>query len=441
MRSLKLLWLLFAKEWHELQASRAYWLLLLIIGPLLGQSFISAINLYAEASGINGAPAALPQGLTPLDGILVPTFGAYDLAVTLLFPFVAIRLLAAERESGAWKLALQFPASPGVMIAAKVLALLVGWLVAWLPGLIAVVLWKSYSGHVYWPELLNLLLGHWLRMLLSGGLALAAAALAESAASAAIVTLSFTLGTWALDFIALGRGGWLATLAAYTPTAALRFFEQGLLRLSTALVLLALAAAGFALTAVWLQSGKSWRKRLVETAALLGIAVVTVNLVTALRASWDVSENRRNSFSLSEEAGLRQITAPLHISVNLAAEDPRLMDFERSILNRLRRVLPQLTVDYVAQSRTGLFEGSGEHYGEIWYEYNGRKLMNRSTIEPVVVAELLQLAGVQRVQFSNEPVFPGYPLAATPSGARLIFYLLWPLAVLLTWWFIRHRRR
>jgi sulfite exporter TauE/SafE len=82
-------------------------------------------------------------------------------------------------------------------------------LVAWLPGLIAVVLWKSYGGHLHWPELLNLLLGHWLRMLLSGGLALAAAALAESAASAAIVTLSFTLGTWALDFIALGVAvGW-----------------------------------------------------------------------------------------------------------------------------------------------------------------------------------------------------------------------------------------
>jgi len=35
-----------------------------------------------------------------LDGILVPTFGAYDLAVTLLFPFVAIRVIAAEKESG-----------------------------------------------------------------------------------------------------------------------------------------------------------------------------------------------------------------------------------------------------------------------------------------------------------------------------------------------------
>src|SRR5262249_55998013 len=80
-----------------------------MIGPLVGQGFITAVNLYAEVSGIGGGPAALAQGLSPLDGILVPAFGAYDLAVTLLFPFVAIRLVSAEKDSGAMKLALQFP--------------------------------------------------------------------------------------------------------------------------------------------------------------------------------------------------------------------------------------------------------------------------------------------------------------------------------------------
>src|SRR5262245_49428198 len=100
---------LLAKEWRELLAARPYWLLILIIGLLVGQSFITAVNLYAEASGIGGGAAALAQGLSPLDGILVPTFGAYDLALTLLFPFVAIRMFAAEKESGAWKLLLQFP--------------------------------------------------------------------------------------------------------------------------------------------------------------------------------------------------------------------------------------------------------------------------------------------------------------------------------------------
>src|SRR6202008_1770664 len=101
---------LLAKEFRELLASRAFWLLLLFVGFLVGHSFITAVGLYTEMSG-NGGPAALPQGLTPLDGILVPTWGAYDLAATLLFPFVAIRLIAAEKESGALKLLLQLPGS------------------------------------------------------------------------------------------------------------------------------------------------------------------------------------------------------------------------------------------------------------------------------------------------------------------------------------------
>jgi hypothetical protein len=88
-------WLrLLAKEWRELMRSRAYWILLLLVGPLVGNGFITAVNLYAEASGIGGGAAALSEGLTPLDGLLVPTFGAYDLAVSLLFPFVVIRLVA-----------------------------------------------------------------------------------------------------------------------------------------------------------------------------------------------------------------------------------------------------------------------------------------------------------------------------------------------------------
>src|SRR5215471_18941928 len=105
------IWLLAVKEFRELLNSRAYWLLLLMIGPMVGQAFIAAVNLYAEVSGSGGGPAALPQGLSPLDGIPAPTFGSYDLAVTLLFPFVAIRLVSVEKESGALKLMLQAPGS------------------------------------------------------------------------------------------------------------------------------------------------------------------------------------------------------------------------------------------------------------------------------------------------------------------------------------------
>jgi ABC-2 type transport system permease protein len=441
LRSLSRLPILFGKEWRELTASRAYWLLLIAVGPLVGHGFINAVDLYAEASGAGGGPAALPQGLTPLDGMLAPTFGAYDLAVTLLFPFVAIRLIAAEKESGALKLGLQLPSSIGEMVAAKTMALVAGWLIAWLPGLIAVVVWKAYGGHLYGPETLNLLLGHWLRMLLSGGVAIAAAALAESAASAAIVTLGFTIGTWALDFIAAGRGGWLAALAVYTPAAALRFFERGLLRLSVVIVTLALALAGFAVAAVWLHTGRKFGARLLRVAVLLSLVAVVVWLGSLARASWDLSENRRNSFPRADEAALRQIREPMRVTINLAAEDPRLMDYERGVLNKMRRVLPRLEVVYAAQSRTGLFEGAEERYGEIWYELGGRKAMNRSTTEPIVLEQLYQLAGIAAPAPSDEPVFPGYPLAAHPKGARLVFYALWPLAVILAWRLARHRRR
>ncbi len=441
LRSLSLLPLLLTKEWRELMASRAYWLLLVFIGPLVGNSFITAVNLYAEASGIGGGSAALAQGLTPLDGILVPTWGAYDLAVTLLFPFVAIRLVSSEKESGAWKLALQLPASLSTAMTAKVLALLIGWLAAWLPGLIALGLWKSYGGHIYWPETLNLLLGHWLRMLLSAGVAMAAAALAESAASAAIVTLGFTLGTWALDFIAAGRGGWLAEVAAYTPVAALRWFEQGLLRLSTVVVMLAIALAGFGLAVVWQHTGRKLPDRCWRTVVVLTWIIIFAGLpATLTRESLDTSENRRNSFPRADEMALRQIHKSLRITINLAPEDPRLMDYERNILNKLKRLLPCLTADFAAQSRTGLFEtggADGERYGEIWYEMAGRKVMNRSTTEPIVLEQLYELAGVSAPAKTDEPEFPGYPLAAHPKAARLIFYALWPLIACLAWWLAR----
>jgi ABC-type transport system involved in multi-copper enzyme maturation permease subunit len=431
---------LIAKEWRELMASRSYWLLMIMIGPLVGHGFITAVGLYAEASGSSGGPAALAQGLTPLDGILVPTFGAYDLAATFLFPFVAIRIIAAEKQSGGLKLLLQLPGSLATKVTAKALALLSGWFVTLLPGLLAIVLWKSYGGHLHAPETLNLLLGHFLRAALSAGIAVAAAALAENAASAAIVTLGFTVGTWALDFIAAGRGGFLQQLAAYTPTATLRFFEHGLLRLNILIAMLAISVAGFALAGVWLHTGRTWRFRFLGTLALALILVFVIAGANGVRASWDASENRRNSLSRADEVALSQIRQPLKITVVLSPEDPRLADFEQNVLRKLRRVLPRLDVDYSSNSRTGLFEKPEDHYGEIWYEMNSQKTMERSTIEEIVLEQIYKLAGMNPPAHAEENSFSGYPLSATARGASWLFYSLWPLMTIAAWWILNRSR-
>jgi ABC-type transport system involved in multi-copper enzyme maturation permease subunit len=409
---------LIGKELRELAASRAYWLLLLMIGPLVGHAFITAVDSYSEAS----APGALAQGLSPLDGIFVPSLDAYDIALTLLFPFVAIRLVAQEKESGALKLMLQSPANVAEMMAAKGIALLLGWLIAWVPGFAEILLWKLYGGSIYMPELTALHIGYLLRSLLGAGIAVAAGAIARSAASAAIATLGFTVGTWALEFVAEGRGGWLHTLASYTPTAALRYFEQGLLRLDIMLVMLITGLTGFALAAAWVREAPRWRRSIMVIIA----AAAVVCTASFGQPSWDLTENRRNSFPPRDEAALRQIHLPLRVTVNLAPEDPRLSDLDRNVLSKLQRVMPRVDIDYTARTRSGLFEG--DHYGEVWYEIEGRKTMLRSTTEPIVLETIFKLAGIAPPPPSSD-AYTGHPLRAQPTAAAAIYYFLWPIVV------------
>ena len=100
---------LLAKELWQIVGGRALWTMLLLLCPLVGYSFVQAVSLYREASLAVVQSPALASGLSPLDGVLVPTFGAFYVAVTLLFPFVAIRVLGHEKETGALRLLIQLP--------------------------------------------------------------------------------------------------------------------------------------------------------------------------------------------------------------------------------------------------------------------------------------------------------------------------------------------
>ncbi|HEX8169898.1 MAG TPA: hypothetical protein VF824_05080 [Thermoanaerobaculia bacterium] len=412
------------KELAELRASRAFWLLLIAIGLLEGQSFITAVRAYAEASGIGGGPAALAQGLSPLDGIVVPSFGAYDLAITLLFPFVVIRLIASEKATGALQLMVQWPASLARQMFVKAITLLLAWLVSLIPLLLALVLWRIYGGHLDFSETANVFLGYTLRFLFTASLAALAAAAMPGAANAAIVVLAFTIATWALDFVAAGRGGWIERVAAFTPAAILRSFEQGLLRADVVLVALIVTLALFACATIALDAA---RARVVRTSIVIVIALVIIAGAMQLRASADLSENRRNSFAPADEQRLASIAAPLRVTVFLAAEDPRMRDFASNVLIKLRRSMRALDVRYPLAGRSGLFEND-QRYGEIVYDLGGKRSISRSTTEEIVLDTIYSLAGLVRGE-SAPSDYPGYPLAKTPRGAELVFYLLWPALV------------
>ena len=125
-------WLL-KKEWRELMSSRSWWVMLAMIGPLVGVSFISAVRSYAEASGKGGTAAGLADALFPLDGVVAPTFSAYEIAASFLLPFVAIRAIASDRTSGALKLELQQGMTPLSLVGIKAAVLGAGWLLAGVP--------------------------------------------------------------------------------------------------------------------------------------------------------------------------------------------------------------------------------------------------------------------------------------------------------------------
>jgi ABC-type transport system involved in multi-copper enzyme maturation permease subunit len=428
-----------AKEWRELLASRSFWIMLAVIGPLVGVSFISAVTVYGELSAAGGTAEGVGEAFSPLVGVWAPTFSACELAAALLLPFVAIRVISGDRQSGALLIEHQHPLSPLLRVAAKGAVLAAGWLVASAAPVIGVLLWLSYGGSVYVPELLIVMAGHLLNAALTIALALAAASVTEHPSSAAIVTLTITVGTWLLNFAAAVNGGWWERAAAYTPTAMVAEFQRGLLRMNVVLVAAALIALGLALAATWLQLHHSVRQRLRTSLALLALAAVAVTASVNVHASWDASENRQNSFSRADEALLSGIHGPLRMAVHLAPEDPRRSDLEVHVLRKLRRILPQLHVEYLSKTTVGLFEQASDHYGEIWYEFEERRQMSRITTAEGVLDAIVSVTRVAPSAQPPDEVFRGHPLEARPRGAPVIFYGVWPVAVAALAFYVQRR--
>jgi hypothetical protein len=433
-------WLL-EKEWRELLVSRSWWILLVAMGPLVGVCFIGAVRTYAEVSGLNGTSAGVGEALAPLVGVWSPTFSACELVAVFLLPFVAIRMVAGDRQSGALKLEMQQELSAVTRMAAKALVLLAGWLVAMLPPLSALVLWKIYGGTLYFPELATLVVGHLLNAGLTIGLAAAMSSFTEHPSTAAILTLSVTVGTWILDIFGAVQGGIWERAAAYIPAALVAQFEHGLWRLDTTLVAVVLIAAGLCLAAIWMRLGVAPKRRAYESAALGALAAAAIFACSFVTPSWDNSESRANSFPEADERILRHIHAPLRIDVHLAPEDGRRLELERQALSKLRRVMPKVQVRYRSSTSIGLFEQTSAGYGEIWYDLGGRRTMSRVTSAEGVLESIYSLANVTPPAETDDEIFRGHPLPAPASGAGTLFYAVWPGVFLAGGILVRRRFR
>ncbi len=415
-------------ELRSLLASRSLWILSLMTSPLVGYSYIQAISLYGEASKTALVTPQLTGGLDPFDGVIIPTYGAIYLALTLLFPFVAVQTISADRESGALRLLFQTPLRSSTLLAAKAAAVQLAWLLVELPGLLVLLIWRLSGGHIFALETLCLLLGHFLYGVIVIAISLSAAAVAESASSAALLVLACTLGSWVLDFAAAGGNSWLAKISGLSLTALLKPFEQGLLVWRVVGGIAVTAAGLFALTLLWWHPGRPLLLKLRGTAAVLVACAALFVPVRQVSASVDLTEDQRHSFSPGVRTALQQFRETLRITVYLAPEDPRMMDFNRSILAKLRRVLPRTEVVNPEADQPAMFRtGEDPNYGLAIYEVGLRRAESHSTSPEEVLPLLWNLAGVPPPAADDPATYPGYPLVVNSSWtAEWIFYALLP---------------
>jgi len=427
---------LLAKELAEIVSGRALWTMLLLTGPLVGYSFVQAVSLYSDASSAALQSPVIATSISPLDGILVPTFGALYVAVTLLFPFVAIRVLGQEKESGALRLLLQLPYKSSTLVIVKLTAILTAWGLVSIPALSSLVIWVLLGGHLAPSETLNLLFGHMLYGLLVGAIALFAATVADSSATAAIIALAVTIGSWVLDFTLAGRSGVSAWIAQLSLTQTLRGFEQGLFSAGLVLGILAVVCGFVALSSVWLPPGPPLGAKLVRSLPCVLATVAVLGIATKVAKTVDVAEDRRNSFSLADERLLRTLQRPLVVTVKLAAEDPRYVDLQRNVLAKLERAMPHVSV-VLASGRQDLAT-KPDAYGQIEYIYGNRSDSSRSTSPREILPLLYALAGASPpAPVSAAEEYSGYPLIASADVALFWFLGGLPLLIVFAWWWSR----
>ncbi len=415
------------QELRGLLLSPALWLMLIVLSLLTGFSFFQAVHLFSEAGRTALTFPELARGMNPLDGIFIPCFGAYYLSQTLLLPFVAIRLIGLDKQSGALTLLLQMPLSPSALCGLKLAAMGVLWLFSLLPAISVLLIWLAIGGHIHWPEIALLLFGHGLYALTVITLAMFVAVVSDSLPTAAMVCLAVTLGSWVLDFAASGNGAIMQFLHSLSFNVLLHQLETGLLTMGGVAPFTVIAALFFLLTITWIHPGRKLTWKI--TRSLATIIVLTVALIVVMRVpgTLDVTEDRRHSFNPADSRALNLLGDQLTLTIHLNPEDSRRQDMEKGVLARLQRTVPDLQVVYVEDHATGLFAApENESYGLIEYLYHDRHDQSYSNSPEEMLAIIYTLAGVQ-VSAETVADYPGYPLVVKDPPGKWWFYLWLPL--------------
>ncbi len=421
--------LLFYKDEKIVLRSITYYLFLLILTLLTGNSFITATKIYSNSSIPALADPLYARVFQPVPGVFTPLMGSFYLLFTLILPFLIIPLVSEEKHNNTLLLLYDYDFTPLQIIISKFLlgaAIILGAFALIVPS---IIFWVVNGGHLPAGELLYLFSGYYLYGVFVLSLSIFAGTIFNNMGASSILTLSIILSAWIIDFVRnVTHSKLIDFIAPYTFTSVLKYFEKGIIDSFVILFFPLLSSLLLILSVFILDLDRRRYPYRYVLAILLVILTTTVSL--RYRSSVDITESRRNSFP-DEVAEAIKGLPPVKITIYMRRTDSRYIDYNREFLSRFS-LIKRPTVVFPEG------EELEKNYGEIRYsiEKDGKWISDTTySNSPEEAFQILSRLSGTEIRYGIDP-YPGYPLVIEEgklSVLRYIYYAVFPLLLLLSY--------
>jgi ABC-2 type transport system permease protein len=397
------------------------WVVASLSALLIGHGFVLAVDLFSASSRSALMSQLQVREMDPLAGIVRPTLGGLDLAISILVPLVAVRALAAEKERRTFGALCLEVGSPRLVIWRKFLASCV----ATAPVLACpVLLWATFGtvgGSLDPIESGVALLGEGLHLLLAVAIGTLAAAWTRTLAQAATLALLLSLSSWAIDasegFAALA---WLGGASSWSVERLLAPFQRGVLSLGSLVWLFAVIGGALALAFVGGMFRVSARERLLRAAAVGVVTALCLSWAASYRRAYDWSEARRQSLPPAAVTGLRALGEPIAIELFLDRDDSRRRQLESDVIAKLRLARPDIAIHApLDQDSTRAVAQRDVGYGRIVLRVGAQTRETRSTSRREILTLIFEAAGRSLPDWT-QPSYAGHPSVIEGSKRNLL---------------------
>lgn len=410
------------------------WLVAALSALLVGHGFVLAVDLFSASSRSALASSLQTRDMDPLAGIVRPTLGSLDLAISLLVPLVAARVLSVEKERRTFGALCLLEGESDRVVLKKLVAALAATTLLLVAPIAVFLAFRAAGGHIDPIETGIALAGEGLHLLVVATVSIAAAAWTRTFAAAAALGIVASLTSWAIDaaedFAALA---WLGGASGWSVERQLEPFQRGIIPIGSIVWLLAASAGATALALIGARFDSSGARR--ATAAAVTVVVTALVLFTAARShrAYDWTEQRRASLPPAVVDALRRIPQPVALDIFLDRDDSRRRQLEFDVVAKLYLARPDLVVRTPLDERQIVAEDQHDlDYGRIVIHVGSGSKETRSTSRHEMVTLIFEAAGVRPSDWSA-PAYAGFPFVA--EGMRRTFlvsvaYLIVPLGFL-----------